>query len=121
LATIVVKFAASDQCIHTAVGQKIGSVICLRSEPGFGLFGPYVNLPAGPCVARVFFDGPAQGLVTADILAAGHFVLASRSVDLSTLDGCPLEIIADLARPQSACEVRLYCVQGVTRTFLLSR
>src|SRR5437773_560361 len=91
------KFAAGDECIHTAVGEKIGSVICLRSKPGYGLHGPYVDLPAGPCVARIFFNGPTRGHAIADVLASGYLVHASRPVDLSTLDGRPLEITADLA------------------------
>lgn len=113
MASISMKFGADDERVRTMVGEKIDGVICLRSEPGYGLFGPYIDLPAGPCVARILFRGPALGHATVDIFAEGYLVLASRIVDLTALDGRPLELSAVLTNSQLVCEVRLMCGPGV--------
>ena len=118
MATISMQFSALDPSLHTAAGRKVGTEIRLGPDSGFGLFGPYVDLPAGPCVARILFDGPAVGHAMVDILAEGCLVLTSRSVDLSALDGQPVEVSANLARAYSRCEVRLNCAPGVRATIV---
>lgn len=106
----VLRFGVDDLRIHTVVGKKDGAFIRLRSGPGYGLFGPYVKLPAGRCVARIFFQGPKRGRVTVDFSAeAGEIVLTSRDFDLSKHTENAVEIVADLSSPQLACEVRLFC------------
>jgi hypothetical protein len=85
-------------------------LIRLRSGTGCGLFGPYVDLPAGRCIARITFEGPSEGRVIMDMSAeVGKIVLASRVVDLGALEGHTVELPAILPRPLSACEVRLHC------------
>ena len=113
MSTISMKFDATDPRVGTVVGERVGGVIRLRSEAGFGLFGPYVELPSGSCVGRIFFDGPAQGQASIDILAEGSLILASRVVDLSSLNGRPAEISANLASSHMSCELRLLCGPGV--------
>jgi predicted SAM-dependent methyltransferase len=108
--TTILRFPASDPAIRTVIGERVASSIRLRSGIGCGLFGPYVDLPAGRCIARITFEGPSEGRVTMDMSAeVGKIVLASRVVDLGALGGHTVELPAVLPRPLSACEVRLYC------------
>lgn len=110
---VVIGFSADDPRLMTAVGEKVGDILRLRSSSGVCLFGPYIDLPAGPCVARIHFAGPASGLVIADIFAAGAITIASRFVDLATLQGGPLEVVGHLHCHQPSCEVRLMATTGV--------
>ena len=92
-------------------------MIHLRSDSGCGLYGPYVDLPAGPLVARITFKGPTRVYAHMDLAAeVGTRVLASREVDFNTLHSHGVEIATSLASPFSACEVRLYCSNGVEAT-----
>jgi len=108
------RFLANDPAIHTVVGERLAHSIRLRAETGCGLFGPYVDLPAGRWIARIVFEGPSEGRVTIDMSAeTGKIVLASRQVDLSALESRAVALSAALPRPFSACEVRLCCEHGV--------
>jgi 2-polyprenyl-3-methyl-5-hydroxy-6-metoxy-1,4-benzoquinol methylase len=110
MSSILLRFAVDDLRVYTVVGEKNGGFIHLRSGPGYGLFGPYVTLPAGRCVARIFFEGPKRGRATVDLCAeSGEIMLASRVIDLGTLEENFAEIAADLGSARSACEVRLLC------------
>ena len=77
------QFAANNNAIRTVVGDKVAEVIRLRSRQGCGLFGPYLDLPAGACTVRILLAGRHEGQVVMDIAAnAGQMVLASRSLEL---------------------------------------
>lgn len=107
-------FSANDPAIRSVVGEKKGDLIRLRSSAGCGLFGPYVDLPAGECTARIKFAGRSEGWVTVEISAeAGKLVLSSRVVDLSSLRNQAAELSAVLPKPMSHCEVRLFCEPNV--------
>jgi hypothetical protein len=108
--SITLRLPANDPSIRTVVGRKLADSICLESGPGCGLFGPCLDLPAGQCIARIVFEGHRRGFVIVDISAEnGHIVLVSRVVNLGASGPEPLELLADLPRPFSACEVRLHC------------
>jgi FkbM family methyltransferase len=114
MATIILRFSAGEPDVRTAVGSKRGGLIRLRSGPGCGLFGPYVDLPAGRCVVRIFFEGLKQGHATIDLSAkSGETVIASHALDLSALDGSAAELRATLPSSLSGCEVRLFCEPDV--------
>jgi len=83
------------------------------------MFGPYVTLPAGPCVARIIFQGKPQGRVLVDFCAeSGGVIFASRQVDLGLLESDTLELPAILERPYAVCEVRLLCEADVNADIL---
>lgn len=116
MATVSLRFSADDPRLHTMTGEKRDGVIRLRSGPGFGLFGPYISLPTGQCVARIRFSGQPRGRAVMDICTdAGRTVLASRAVDLDALgeEGRSVELAATLDGPCSECEIRLLCEPGV--------
>ena len=72
-------FAADDPAIHTVVGERTGQTITIKATSGCGVFGPYVDLPGGPCVARLTFEGPKHGQVFVDFATdGGEMVLARR-------------------------------------------
>jgi SAM-dependent methyltransferase len=104
------QFPASNHAIRTVVGDKVGGLIRLRSRQGCGLFGPYLDLPGGACKARIIFSGRHEGHVAMDIAAdTGHTVLATRSLDLSEVEGQVLELSTKLPGGLPACEIRLHC------------
>jgi FkbM family methyltransferase len=109
------RISAGDPAICTIIGEKTADSIRLRGRPGCGLFGPYVNLHAGPCIARVILEGQGEGYVTVELTAdVATVVLASRRVDLATIADHTVELRAMLLRPHSACEVRLHCEAGIS-------
>ena len=111
---LALHFAANDPAIQTKIGEKVDGLIRLRSRKGCGVFGPYVNFPMGRCTARIGLVGPRQGRVTIDVAAeCGETVLASRVIDLDTVEGDVLTLSTVLSRPFSQCEVRLFCDSDV--------
>jgi hypothetical protein len=104
------RFPASDPAVHTEIGAKTGDVVVVNGGIGYALFGPYVDIPAGPCITRIVFEGQGQGSAVADLAAEqGELKLASRRVDLSALNGNAVELHTVIPRQLSAFEVRLYC------------
>jgi len=113
----LLSYSADRPELRTEVGVLTDGLIHLRSASGCGLYGPYIDLPAGPLVARITFKGPTRGYAHVDLAAeVGTRVLASRRVDFDTLHGQTVEIATILAGPLSACEVRLYCIKEVQAT-----
>ncbi len=107
-------FSADHPALRTTVGKRRQGMIEVNSSSGCGVYGPYVNLPAGPCVARVTFNGPKRGRAYVDLaVEEGTRVLAVREVDLGLLGNRPVELATSLSEPLSQCEVRFYCRQDV--------
>jgi hypothetical protein len=107
-------FPADHPALHTKVGKRGRGTIDVNSSSGCAVYGPYVDLPAGPCVARVTFQGPKRGRAYVDLAAKeGTRVLALREVDLGLLGDRPVELAVSLSEPLSQCEIRLYCRQDV--------
>lgn len=103
------RFTADNPALRCGVADRSDGLIKARSATGAILFGPYVDLPAGECTARIIFSGPREGRARIDISASsGQEVLASNDVDLAGLDGAALELTATLAEARSGCEVRLF-------------
>lgn len=102
------RFNAAMPALYHSAGVRSGDRIEIQSATGASVFGPYIDVPAGSCAARILLDGPAEGQAVIDVAShAGTRVHASREVDLSTLDGNGIEISAKLAEPTSGLEVRL--------------
>jgi hypothetical protein len=103
-------FPADHPALMTGVGERSAGTLRVEAESGCGLYGPYVDLPAGPCVARIRFRGPRRGYALVDLAAeVGEKILAARVVDLNSLVGDVAEIAAIVPTPLSNCEVRLFC------------
>jgi hypothetical protein len=110
----ILRFSANDLAVRTMIGERLANSIRLRSGIGYGLFGPYVDLPAGRYIARIAFEGEREGCVTMDVCAeVGKIVLASRVVDLGALEGYTVALPVILPRSLSSCEVRLHCESEV--------
>ncbi|MGE3283111.1 MAG: class I SAM-dependent methyltransferase [Alphaproteobacteria bacterium] len=108
------RYSASDPAIRTAIGKKTADLICINDGPGHGLFGPYVRLEAGPCVARIVLDGVAKGQIVADLVAEqGNLQLVSRRIDLTEIETQVIELRTVLPSSLSDCEVRIYCEDKV--------
>jgi FkbM family methyltransferase len=116
MASLILHYSPEDANIGTLVGQKVGKVISIRSnDAGYGLFGPYVTLPAGPGVGRVRFASGARGRVRATLVAdAGATSLASLDADLAAMNDSILEIIFELHKPLGSCELQLFCEADVS-------
>lgn len=104
------RFAAGNADLHTTTGDRTADAIRIRGGSGCVLFGPYVDLPAGECTARIILAGHAAGHVRIDLSAErGGMVIAAREIDLAALAGSAIELTASIPAPLSACEVRLHC------------
>jgi hypothetical protein len=108
------RFEAADPAIRTEVGEKTDGLLRLRSGVGYGLFGPYVDLPMGRLTVAIRLRGPRRGRVTMDIAAeAGETVLVASAIDLDSVEGDMLELSTELSRPFWQCEARLLCAGDV--------
>ena len=104
------RYSAANSAVLTEIGKKTADLISLVEGPGWGLFGPYVSLAAGPCIARIILNGPGEGCVVVGIAAEhGLLELTARRIDLAALDGQVIELRTVLPRAVSDCEVRMYC------------
>ncbi len=115
---VICRFPAGDPALRTGIGKKTADgMIRLDGEPGVGVFGPYVDLEAGGCTARVLFDGSSKGRARVELCTeAGALVVASRTLDLAALAGGAAELRTVLQAPLTMCEVRLFCERGVHAT-----
>jgi hypothetical protein len=105
----VLHFSADHPALRTGVGELSSGVIRVQTGYGCGLYGPYIDLPAGPCVARIKFTGPARGRAQMDLCSDwGTTVIASREIDFDGGDGQEIEVSTILPQPRSGCEVRLF-------------
>jgi len=115
-----VHFAASNPSVMTEIGQKVAEgywgapVIRLRQKPGWGVYGPYLDLPPGMCTARIWLAGPLYGNATIQLTGDyGQTILNSLSFDLARLSTNVLELATVLPRPMAWCELRLRCDREV--------
>lgn len=108
------RYSAGHPAIQTEIGQKTPDLIRLTGGAGRGLFGPYIRLGPGPCIARILINGTPTGHAVADIVAEyGRVELVARDVDLGALDSPVIELQTVLPRPMANCEIRLYCSEDV--------
>jgi hypothetical protein len=116
------RFTATDGNLHTQVGIfRDGAIVLDRAAKGSGLFGPYIDLPAGRYVARLNFrpEATLHGRAVADVVCdVGRTRLAQARID-ARAGAQPLESI-EMAFASDAdmigVEVRLLCAAGFSAT-----
>jgi hypothetical protein len=114
MSATIFSFPASSSELFTQSGTKEDGLIRLRGIPGFGVFGPYIKIPAGRCVARIMFRGSPKGRCRIEITSdKGQTLLGARSVDLAALNSDVVELVGTSPTPRSDCEVRLQCEAGI--------
>ncbi|HWI86648.1 MAG TPA: class I SAM-dependent methyltransferase [Sphingomonas sp.] len=107
MALIEWRFPAGGAALETKVGEKVNGRIRVRAASGCALCGPYLDLPPGPCTARVLFERPGAGMVKMEISAEkGTRVLAEEVFSLRGKDR--LTLSTDIVDLMPDCEVRLF-------------
>jgi len=105
---------ADNAALMTATGIKTGGAIQVRDAAGCALYGPYLDLPAGQCTARIRVGVSGAGQAMMDITAdMGGTTLASRLVDLAAIDG-HIELGCRIDSDAAACEIRLLSEQPIS-------
>ncbi|HEY5048394.1 MAG TPA: class I SAM-dependent methyltransferase [Rhizomicrobium sp.] len=118
LSEAVFRFLAGDSDLQTQVGDRRDDVIVLdRVAKGTGLYGPYVDIPAGRYIGRIkFLNGSVtSGHAMMDIACRnGQKQLASGSLDKLILVERPFvaELIFASDAEMNGVEVRLFCERG---------
>ena len=108
------RFLADHPDLRSAAGVLSDRKIRIESRPGCGLYGPYIDLPAGIWIARIHFDEPPRGRAHMDVCTdVGATVLALRRLDFDAVEYRTAELAVILPGPTTACEVRLFCEAGV--------
>ena len=89
-------------------GTKENGRLRVKATSGCILHGPYLDLPAGRCGARIVLAEGGSGSVKMEVTAnRGTHVLASGLFDLAQA-GDVLALEADIPAPMELCEVRLF-------------
>ncbi len=120
--TAVFRFDATDPRMHTHVGVRSDDAIVLdRAAKGTGLFGPYIDLPAGRYMGRLSFrpNTPLQGRAIIDVVCnAGRTLLAHTRVDASpgSRPCYVFELTFDSDADLNGVELRLLCEAGFSAT-----
>jgi len=108
MAVIPWRFPGGGAAIESAKGKKQGGRLKVAARSGCLFFGPYVDLMAGHCTARIVLEKGATGPVKVEIAAdRGKRVLAAAEYELGSTDGL-LKVELDLAEPTASVEVRLF-------------
>jgi protein-L-isoaspartate O-methyltransferase len=104
-------YAGDDPRLRTQIGRQADGVLALDADAkGTGLFGPYLDLPAGRYAARLHARD-AAGSADMDVVAdVGNTSLARRRVDAR--DAQPWELVFTTDRDVRGVEVRLFCPKG---------
>ena len=101
------RFPAGGAAMQSEKGVKKGGRLHVEASSGAILYGPYLELMAGRCAARVVLAEGATGAVKMEICAdRGTRILASGLFDLSQ-SGTILVLEADFDTP-AEMEVRLF-------------
>ncbi|MBV8375927.1 MAG: class I SAM-dependent methyltransferase [Verrucomicrobia bacterium] len=113
-----VQIAASDPRLATLTGIRENGAIRLHNGPaGYALYGPYVPLPEGRYLGRVYFrrDLPPKGSGVIDVCAdAARKFFGQMPFDAATLppeEPC-VQIAFALDADQEDVQIRLYCAEG---------
>ena len=107
-------FPARDPRLQTQTGiRQDNGLVFTRAVAGTGLFGPYLDLPAGAYVARIHFraGAPRAGEATLDICCESG---ARRLAEVRLGSGEVAEIAFSTATDVSGVEVRLFNRKGFT-------
>jgi hypothetical protein len=114
-AALRIRLAGDDPALRSEIGTRAGAALLLEGQrAGTGLFGPYVDLPAGGYLARIHFAAPVAGKAVMDVCAEGGArVLARQQVEARTLrDDNTAELAFHAADDLRGMEVRLFCDRG---------
>ena len=113
-----IKIAASDFRIGHTVGIRNSNAIVIdHASSGYAFHGPYSTLPSGKWTARANFShgSTITGSGMLDVCAnAGAQIVASKGIDLRTVQSDGIEIEFDLAHPVRNVEIRFLCESDVT-------
>jgi SAM-dependent methyltransferase len=108
MAVIPWRFPGGGAAIESARGRKVGGRLRVKANAGCLFFGPYLDLMAGHCTARVVLGDGATGTVKMELAVdRGKRVLAEAVFDLAAAQG-PLTMELDLPEPVAEFEVRLF-------------
>jgi SAM-dependent methyltransferase len=115
-------FPTTDPRLHTQVGtRRDGAIVLDGAAKGTGLFGPYIDLPAGRYVARLCFrpNTTLEGCAVMDVACdTGRTRLAHASID--TRRGVRPPHITEMTFASdtdlNGVEVRLLCEAGFSAT-----
>lgn len=124
MASIALRFSASEPGLYTNVGKKVEDrIVVERCDQGAALFGPYVGLGPGEYLASVAFDGRAKlaGTALMDVVyGRGQTTLASAQLDLRKAASADarVQLGFSLAREAADIEVRLRCLKQVSATIV---
>jgi len=107
---------AADRRLGTQVGEKRPDGVYLTGQKGYGLFGPYMPLPAGDYVVLLSFAGEMTGGAQLDVaVEKGCRMLAKIDFSAESLDGArKVELPLHLDEAATDLELRLYCETGFT-------
>ena len=114
LAAAKFEFAAADTRLQTQTGtRQDGAIAFVNASAGVGLYGPYLDLPAGRYVARIRFrpGAPRDGRASADVVCMGASRrLAEKSIDRGDVTELEFATTMDV----TGVEVRLFTKRGFT-------
>jgi SAM-dependent methyltransferase len=117
----VFRFAATDPRLHTQVGtRRDGAIVLDGAAKGTGLFGPYIDLPAGHYLARLRFrpNTVLEGRAVMDVACNTGTRLVHTSIN--TKQGCEAHHITETTFASNTdlngVEVRLFCEAAFSAT-----
>ncbi|MDF2117793.1 class I SAM-dependent methyltransferase [Roseiarcaceae bacterium H3SJ34-1] len=107
---------AADRRFATQIGEKRSDGVHLTGQEGYGLFGPYMPLPAGDYVVSLGFSGETAGTAQIDVaIEKGSRVLARVDFGAEDLGGVQtVELPLHLDDAVTDLELRLHCAPGFT-------
>jgi 2-polyprenyl-3-methyl-5-hydroxy-6-metoxy-1,4-benzoquinol methylase len=115
---------AADPRFATQIGEKRPDGVHLTGQEGYGLFGPYMPLPAGDYVVSLSFEGKITGEAQLDVaVEKGNRILAKTGFSAESLGenlgenlgpAQKVELQLHLDEAATDLELRLYCAMGFT-------
>jgi ubiquinone/menaquinone biosynthesis C-methylase UbiE len=119
---VAFRYSAGGPDIRTEIGRiNNGHIVLDGTRRGTGLFGPYVDLPAGSYDAHIFFaaDEPLSGEAVMDIAVnCGGKRLAERAISFLDKDEGSVQLPFETAGEDRGVEVRLMCEPGFKATVI---
>jgi len=107
------RFPGGGAAVQSDRGIKEGGRLRIAAKSGAILYGPYLDLMAGHCTARVVLSEGASGTVKMELVAdRGTRVLAAGMFNLAEA-GTVLGLEAELDAPAALVEVRLFAKSRV--------
>jgi ubiquinone/menaquinone biosynthesis C-methylase UbiE len=107
---------ATDRRFATQIGERRADGVHLNGQAGYGLFGPYLPLPAGDYVVSLSFAGKIAGKAQIDVaVEKGSRTLAETAFSAEDLGSTQrIELPLHLDDAAMDLELRLHCASGFT-------